>query len=156
MTVSTPLSLDRTIIMSDNHSKETRSYNMSKIKSTENKLETLVRRYLFSRGLRYRKNDKRYPGLPDIVFPKYRVVVFINGCFWHMHDGCRHSVLPKSNTEYWIPKLQRNHERYKNNVKLLEEAAWRVITVWECELEKDISEQRLNRLYGEITGESGG
>ena len=141
--------------MPDNHSKEIRSYNMSQIRSKENKLEVLVREYLFARGLRYRKNDKRYPGHPDIILPKFKTVVFINGCFWHMHDGCRRSVLPKSNTEYWIPKLQRNQARHNSNISLLEEAGWKVITVWECELSKAVVEQRLDRLYKDITRESG-
>lgn len=142
--------------LSDNHTKEIRSYNMSQIRSTENKPETLVRKYLFSRGLRYRKNDKRYPGCPDIVLPKYKTVVFINGCFWHMHDGCRRSVLPSSNEEYWLPKLQKNRERDARNYEQLKEIGWRVIIVWECELRKPNIEMRLEHLYHEITeqGES--
>ena len=141
--------------MPDNHSKEIRSYNMSQIRSKENKLEVLVRKYLFARGLRYRKNDKRYPGHPDIILPKFKTAIFINGCFWHMHDGCRRSVLPKSNTEYWTPKLQRNQTRHISNVNSLEEAGWKVITVWECELSKEVAEQTLDRLYEDITRESG-
>ena len=97
--------------MADNHSKEVRSYNMSRIRSKDTKPEEVVRKYLFSKGLRYRKNDKRYPGCPDIVLPKYKTVIFINGCFWHMHDNCSGFVMPKSNLEYWIPKLTRNKKR---------------------------------------------
>jgi len=141
--------------MPDNHSKEVRSYNMSKIRSKNSKPEVIVRRYLFSQGLRYRKNDKRYPGHPDIVLPKYKTVVFVNGCFWHMHEGCKRSVLPQSNSEYWIPKLQKNRQRDKFNISFLEQAGWKVITVWECELRNDSLQQRLSRLYKEITQGSG-
>lgn len=84
----------------DVHSKETRSYNMSRIRSTNTKPEEIVRKYLFSKGFRYRKNDKRYPGKPDIVLPKYKTIVFVNGCFWHGHTGCRYFVIPKTNTEF--------------------------------------------------------
>lgn len=141
--------------MPDNHSKEIRSFNMSRIRAANNSCEELVRKYLFARGLRYRKNDKRYPGKPDIVLPKYKVMVFINGCFWHMHDGCKQSVLPHSNADYWIPKLQANRERDESNRRYLEQSGWRVITVWECELKKDISQQTLRQLYEKITLFSG-
>lgn len=90
----------------DNHTKEQRHYNMSKIRSKDTTPEEKVRKYLFSQGFRYRKNDKRYPGHPDIVLPKYKTAIFVNGCFWHMH-GCKEFVLPKSNLDYWIPKLER-------------------------------------------------
>jgi len=139
----------------DSHSKETRSYNMSKIRSKGNKLEEIVRKYLFARGLRYRKNDKRYPGCPDVILPKYKTAVFINGCFWHMHEGCPHSVIPQSNAEYWIPKLKKNRDRDKLHASLLEQANWRSITVWECELKKGEAEDRLKRLYEEITETTG-
>jgi DNA mismatch endonuclease (patch repair protein) len=141
--------------MPDNHSKEIRSFNMSRIRAVNNSCEEIVRKYLFARGLRYRKNDKRYPGKPDIVLPKYKVMVFINGCFWHMHDGCKQSVLPQNNADYWIPKLQANRERDGANRRYLEQSGWRVITVWECELKKDISQQTLRQLYEKITLFSG-
>ena len=137
--------------MADNHSKEVRSMNMSHIKSTGTKPEVIVRKYLFSKGLRYRKNDKRYPGNPDIVLPKHKVCVFINGCFWHQHSGCRYAAIPKSNQEYWIPKLQRNVERDKTNIEKLTQNGWKVITVWECELRKDILETTLMKLLYSIT-----
>ena len=121
--------------MADNHTKEVRSRNMSKIRSTNTKPEVIVRKYLFSKGFRYRKNDKRYPGKPDIVLPKYRAVVFVNGCFWHMHN-CSRSKLPKSNLEYWKPKIKRNVERDAENYKKLKEMGWRVFIVWECKLKK--------------------
>ena len=139
--------------MADNHSKEIRSYNMAKIRSKENMRENIVRKYLFSKGLRYRKNDKRYPGCPDIVLPKYKTAIFINGCFWHMHDGCSRAVRPTSNTEYWIPKLKKNKERDQRNYDQLAQLGWRVIVVWECELKKGSAETRLAELYKEITGQ---
>lgn len=136
--------------MADVHSKETRSYNMSKIHSKDTKPEMLVRKYLFSRGLRYRKNDKRYPGCPDMVFPKYRAMVFINSCFWHKHLGCQYFVLPKSNIEFWDNKLETNRLRDERNIKQLCSDGWKVIIVWECELKKLKREERLEKLYSEI------
>ena len=107
--------------MVDKVSKEVRSYNMSRIRSKDTKPEILVRSYLFSKGLRFRKNDKRYPGSPDIVLPKYNTVVFVHGCFWHLHDGCKYAVMPKSNVDFWKKKLYRNKERDERNQKELEE-----------------------------------
>lgn len=117
----------------DNHSAEQRHYNMSRINSKNTKPEEIVRKFLFSHGFHYRKNDKRYPGHPDIVLPKYKTVIFVNGCFWHMHD-CKEFVLPKSNLDYWLPKLERNKQRDKENVEKLQSLGWNVIVVWECEL----------------------
>lgn len=98
----------------DHLSKEKRSWNMSRIRSTETKPEERVRKYLFSKGFRYRKNDKRLPGKPDIVLPKYRAVIFINGCFWHCHKGCSRANVPKSNLEYWKVKLENNVNIYND------------------------------------------
>lgn len=137
--------------MADNHTKEVRSKNMSHIRSTNTKPEELVRKYLFSKGLRYRKNDKRYPGRPDIVLPKYKTFVFVNGCFWHQHPGCRYAVLPATNKDYWLPKLQRNMERDNANYEKLQQDGWRVITVWECRLKKPVRENTLENLYAQIT-----
>ena len=117
--------------MADNHSKDQRSYNMSKIRSKDNKPEDLVRKYLFSKGFRYRKNVRKLPGCPDIVLPKYNTVIFVNGCFWHKHD-CPRFVWPSS-----------NHD-------LLRLQGWNVIVVWECELKKSVREKRLERLINEI------
>ena len=138
--------------MADTHSPQVRSYNMSRIRSKNTKPEELVRKYLFSRGLRYRKNDKRYPGKPDMVFPKYKTMVLVNGCFWHYHQGCSDFVMPKSRIDYWQPKLERNKRRDSENIALLEAAGWRVIVVWECELKKAVRDERLIRLYFEILG----
>lgn len=137
--------------MADKFSKETRSYVMSRIRGKDTKPEILVRSYLFSRGLRFRKNDRRYPGTPDIVLPKYNTIVFVHGCFWHLHDGCKHAKMPKSNVKYWKKKLYGNKERDERNQKELEEMGWNVIIVWECQLKNDKREQTLNELYYQIT-----
>ena len=138
--------------MSDIHSKETRSYNMSRIKGKDTKPEVLVRKYLFSKGLRFRKNDRRYPGTPDIVLPKYNTVVFVHGCFWHLHPGCKYAVLPSSNVEFWEKKLYGNRSRDKQNQDKLTAMGWNVIVVWECQLKKDCRETTLNDLYRQIVG----
>ena len=135
--------------MADNHSKEVRSMNMSHIRSTNSKPEEIVRKYLFSKGFRYRKNVRALPGCPDIVLPKYRTVIFVNGCFWHKHS-CPRFVWPSSNQAYWIPKIQRNVERDEENTRKLVNLGWNVIVVWECELKKNIREERLNLLSTEI------
>ncbi|NEG78468.1 DNA mismatch endonuclease Vsr [Bifidobacterium avesanii] len=129
---------------------------MSRIRSANTTIEVLVRRYLFARGLRFRKNDKRYPGRPDVVLPRWHTIVFVNGCFWHMHPGCAKHSMPKSNVEFWTAKLLRNRERDKAQHAALEAMGWRVITVWECELAKATRERRLERLYDEITGAGSG
>ena len=139
--------------MADKFSKETRSFIMSRIRGKDTKPEILVRSYLFSRGLRFRKNDKRYPGRPDVVLPKYKTVVFVHGCFWHLHEGCKYAKMPKSNVEYWENKLYRNRERDARNQEELKEMGWKVITVWECELKKDVHEETLELLYDKITSE---
>ena len=137
------------IKVADNHTKEVRSMNMSHIRSTNSKPEETVRKYLFSKGLRYRKNVRTLPGKPDIVLRKYKTVVFVNGCFWHKHD-CGRFVMPSSNTEYWSKKISRNVERDKVNKELLEKDGWRVIVIWECQLKKKNAEQNLSKLYEEI------
>lgn len=138
--------------MADNHSKEVRSMNMSHIRSTNSKPEEIVRKYLFAKGFRYRKNVKKLPGHPDIVLPKYKTVIFVNGCFWHKHD-CPRFVWPSSNREYWIPKIEKNVERDKFNSVELQKMGWRVITIWECELKKKNRKTRLEELSTEIKRE---
>jgi DNA mismatch endonuclease (patch repair protein) len=135
--------------MADNHSKEVRSKNMSHIRSTNSKPEEIVRKYLFSKGFRYRKNVRTLPGCPDIVLPKYKTIIFVNGCFWHKHD-CPRFVWPASNEDYWRPKILRNVERDQKNAEALKNMGWRIITVWECELKKKASEQTLEKLAEEI------
>ena len=122
---------------------------MSHIRSTNSKPEELVRKYLFAHGFRYRKNVKDLPGRPDIVLPKYKTVIFVNGCFWHKHD-CPRFVWPTSNTEYWTKKINGNAERDLQNKQRLEEAGWKVVTVWECQLKKDRFEKSMENLEKEI------
>lgn len=136
--------------MADNHSKEVRSMNMSHIRSTNSKPEEIVRKYLFSKGFRYRKNVKKLPGCPDIVLPKYKTVIFVNGCFWHKHD-CPRFVWPSSHQEYWKPKILRNVERDKNICRELSSMGWNVITIWECELKKKVFEGTMERVILQIT-----
>lgn len=116
---------------------------MSQIKEKDTKPEMIVRKYLFSQGFRFRIHDKRYPGNPDVVLPKFKTCIFVNGCFWHVHQGCKDFVWPKSNQEFWNKKLNENVERDIRNKNLLEKAGWQVITVWECELRKDKVEETL-------------
>ena len=138
--------------MPDKITKKQRSENMRKIKSKDTSIEVKVRKYLYHHGFRYRKNVKELPGTPDIVLDKYKVVIFVNGCFWHKHD-CSRFVWPSSNQEYWIPKIQHNVERDKKNIEALNILGWAVITVWECELKKKVREKRLEQLCAEIKGE---
>ena len=138
--------------MADNHSKEVRSINMSHIRSTNSKPEEIVRKYLFAEGFRYRKNVKKLPGCPDIVLPKYKTVIFVNGCFWHMHD-CPRFVWPSSNQDYWRPKILRNVERDNQSCKELESLGWKVITVWECELKKKVLEETMRKIIQQIVSE---
>ena len=130
----------------DVHDKKTRSYNMSCIKGKNTKPEEIVRKYLFSLGFRYRKNDKRLPGTPDIVLPKYRTVIFVNGCFWHGHQGCRYFVVPKTNTEFWMNKIDANRARDQKKISELEAMGWRVIVIWECELKQGKQDDTLRRI----------
>ncbi len=123
---------------------------MSRIRGKDTKIEVLVRSRLFAEGFRFRKNDKRYPGKPDVVLPKYNTVVFINGCFWHRHEGCKDSHIPQSNTEFWKAKLDRNVANDIKHRKALEEMGWKVITIWECELKKDVFEDTMGKVIASI------
>jgi DNA mismatch endonuclease (patch repair protein) len=134
----------------DTHSKKVRSYNMSRIRSKNTKPEELVRKLLFAEGFRYRKNDKRLPGHPDIVLPKYRTVVFVNGCFWHKHMNCRYFVWPKSNIEYWKFKINGNVKRDKQNYASLRKLGWNIIIIWECKLSKGKQEYSILSLIDRI------
>ena len=121
----------------DSITPEHRSWNMSRIRGKDTKIEVEVRKYLFAKGFRFRKNDKRFPGKPDVVLPKYKTVIFVNGCFWHMHEGCKQGRLPKSNLDYWREKLEKNVANDKLHEQQLTELGWNTITLWECELKKD-------------------
>lgn len=135
----------------DKFSKEKRSDIMSHVRGKNTKPEEAIRKYLFSKGFRYRKNDKRYPGKPDIVLPKYHTVIFVNGCFWHQHPGCKSATLPETNRDYWKAKLQRNVERDAVQIRQLEEMGWYVIILWECEISsKSKRKERLISLVNEI------
>ena len=134
----------------DVHNKETRSYNMSRIKGRKTKPEEIIAKYLFSQGFRYRRNVKKLPGTPDIVLKKYKTVIFVNGCFWHMYEGCKYFVWPKDNSEFWKNKLLANKERDEKEKKGIEELGWKVIVVWECQLKKAERERTLNWLVEKI------
>ena len=123
---------------------------MSRIRGAGTKPEETVRKYLFMKGLRYRKNVAKLPGKPDVVLPKYKTVVFVNGCFWHMHN-CGRFVWPKSNIEYWEKKIIGNVARDKENMAKLADAGWNVIVIWECELKKDKIDATLDNLFTQIT-----
>ena len=107
---------------------------MSKIRSKDTKPELTLRKALFARGFRYRVNDSHLPGKPDIVLPKYKTVIFVNGCFWHGHEGCKHASTPKTNIKFWTDKINSNIERDKINSLKLTDLGWNVLTVWECEI----------------------
>ena len=107
--------------MKDTLNEQQRHYNMSRIRNKDTKPEEIVRKYFFSKGLRFRKNDRRYPGHPDVVLPKYKTVVFVNGCFWHRHEGCRYASIPATNMEFWNHKFERNVERDAREQKELRE-----------------------------------
>ncbi len=132
--------------MADRMSKEQRHHCMASIRSKNTKPEILVRRYLFARGFRYRVNVKCLPGTPDIVLRKYRTVIFINGCFWHGHDNCRYFVLPKTNTEFWQTKIDRNRERDMRKRIHLRFLGWHTIILWECQLKPKEREATLQGL----------
>lgn len=136
--------------MSDSIVPEHRSWNMGQIRGKDTKIEVKVRKYLFSKGFRFRKNDKRYPGKPDVVLPKYHTVIFVNGCFWHHHQGCKNATIPKTRTDFWLNKLLKNKENDLRNELILKKSGWNVITVWECELEEDF-EGRMDKLVKEVT-----
>ena len=119
---------------------------MAAIHGKDTNPEMVVRQYLWGHGFRYRLNHPRLPGKPDIVMRKYRTCIFVNGCFWHGHEGCRYYTMPKTNTEFWVNKVKRNKER---DVKVQHELAamgWHCITIWECELKPKVREKTLESL----------
>lgn len=131
--------------------KEKRSQVMSKILSKNTKSELTLRKALFAKGFRYRVNDKKLPGKPDIVLPKYKTVIFVHGCFWHKHEACKYAYTPKSNTEFWIDKITSNVERDKTNTEKLSVAGWKVIIVWECEV-RHTYKHDISALIDKLTG----
>ena len=135
--------------MPDRITKQQRSANMRAIKGKDTSLEIKVRKYLYHHGFRYRKNVKDLPGKPDIVLDKYHTVIFVNGCFWHHHYNCKMAVMPKSRTEYWTKKINKNVENDIKNTKLLEQMDYHVITIWECEI-KEAFEDVMQNVMDEI------
>lgn len=120
--------------MADVHNKEQRSFNMSRIKGKDTKPEMLLRKFLHANGYRYKLHDKKLPGKPDIVFPKYRTVIFVHGCFWHGHANCKYFTIPKTRTKWWTDKINRNKANDAKAIKALQKDDWKVIVVWECKL----------------------
>lgn len=123
---------------------------MSQVKSKDTKPEILVRKFLFSKGLRYRLYDKKLSGKPDIVLPKYKTVIFIQGCFWHGHENCKYASIPKTRTEFWLNKIEGNIKRDKSSIQKLIDEDWNVLQVFTCELKKDKREQTLNNVLKNI------
>lgn len=122
---------------------------MSRIRGKDTSIEVKVRKYLFSKGFRFRKNDKRLPGKPDVVLPKYHTVIFVHGCFWHRHPGCKDTTTPKTRTEYWLDKFERNVTNDRAHYEALEADGWKVIILWECEINKRFDET-MNRVIQEL------
>ena len=125
---------------------EQRHKNMAAIRASSTKPEIIVRKYLWGHGFRYRLNHKRLPGKPDIVLRKYRTCIFVNGCFWHKHEGCKYFVIPKTRTEFWLNKVNRNQERDIEVKKKLASMGWHSITIWECELKSNKKDATLQSL----------
>lgn len=125
-----------------------RSEVMSRIGSKNTKPEIVLRKALFSRGFRYRIHVGKLPGKPDIVLPKYKTIIFVHGCFWHGHHGCRYAYTPKSNTDFWMGKIAANKARDLITERKLVELGWNVITVWECEMKPKVREKTINRVFG--------
>jgi len=139
--------------MTDVHTPSVRSFNMSRIKSRNTKPELLVRKFLFSKGFRFRLHSLNLPGRPDIVLSKYKTVIFVNGCFWHGHEKCKYYVVPKTRTEWWLNKIGRNKQLDTENSGKLRDDNWNVITIFECELKKDNLETTLRNLIQNLYNE---
>jgi len=138
------------IDMADVHEPETRSYNMSQISGKDTKPEMIVRKFLHNSGFRYRLHVKELPGKPDLVLPKYNSVIFVHGCFWHAHEGCKYFKIPETRTDWWKEKLFGNKERDEKHVRQLDEQGWNVITIWECELKPVSAKETLYKLISRL------
>jgi DNA mismatch endonuclease (patch repair protein) len=136
--------------MADVHDKATRSYNMSQIRSRNTKPEILVRKFLHAQGFRYRLHDKKLPGKPDIVLPKYKTVIFIHGCFWHGHTECKYFVVPKTRTDWWLNKINSNIANDTKAVKALKKEGWKIISIWECQLKRLKAKKTLTALQRKL------
>ncbi len=136
--------------MADVHDKKTRSYNMSRIRSSNTKPELLVRKFLHAQGFRYRLNVKTLPGKPDIVLPKYHTVIFVHGCFWHGHQKCKYFKIPKTRTQWWTDKINTNKGNDLKAMKALKKDGWKVIEIWECDLKTKFRENTLQKIVSSI------
>lgn len=134
----------------DNRTKEQRSNCMKNIRSKNTTPELIVRKFLYNKGYRYRLHDKKLPGKPDIVLRKFNTVIFINGCFWHGHKNCSEAKKPKSNSEFWKTKIVSNQQRDRKNIESLSKLGWRVLTIWECQLQKDLMESTLSDIVNKV------
>lgn len=137
--------------MADVHTKKQRSFNMSRIKGKDTKPEMLVRKFLFANGFRYKLHDKKLPGKPDIVLPKYNTVIFVHGCFWHGHANCKYFTIPKTRTQWWTDKINTNKANDAKAVKALKKDGWKIITVWECKLKPAKAEKTLQKIILSLT-----
>lgn len=136
----------------DVHDRKTRSYNMSQIKGKDTRPEELVAKYLFANGFRYRRNVKTLPGTPDIVLKRYKTVIFVNGCFWHAHEGCKYFVWPENNADFWREKLLTNRERDKRDCNKLKELGWNILIIWECQLKKNVFGETMQSVMKVLRG----
>lgn len=137
--------------MADIFDAASRSYIMSQIKGKNTKPEILVRKYLHALGFRFRLHDRKPPGTPDIVLPKYETVIFVHGCFWHGHKNCKYANIPKTRTEWWTNKFDRNKLNDRKAARILKKDGWHVITVFECELKKDKRDKTLNKVLNTLS-----
>lgn len=136
--------------MTDSLTPEKRRWNMSRIHSKDTVIEIKIRKFLFSKGFRYRKNVVNLPGKPDIVLKKYKTVIFVHGCFWHGHENCKNARIPKSNIDFWKGKIERNKQRFEEVSRQLQEQGWKVVVIWECEINKNF-EDTMKKLVETIT-----
>lgn len=136
--------------MADVHSKEVRSYNMSRIKGKNTKPEMLVRKFLHANGFRFRLHVQDLPGKPDIVLPKYKTAIFVHGCFWHGHAHCKYYVIPKTRTEWWVNKINTNIQNDSKAINELQKSGWNVNVLWECELKPAKAEETLASLLKKL------
>lgn len=136
--------------MADVHDKKTRSYNMSQVKGKNTKPELTVRKFLHANGYRYRLHVKDLPGKPDVVLPKYKTIIFVHGCFWHGHTGCKYATVPKTRTDWWLNKINTNKANDKKAVQKLIKEGWQIITIWECQLKKDKVSDTLKDLLHQL------
>lgn len=140
--------------MADVHNIATRSYNMSQIKGKDTKPEMLVRKYLYAHGIRYRLHNKNLPGKPDLTLTKFQTVIFVNGCFWHGHKGCKYFALPRTRTEWWKEKIEETIKRDNNAMIDLKKLGWKSLIIWECKLKPEERNLTLENVFFTITKEA--